>query len=100
MADIEGFCNGFLSRTFKSKCKYSLTNNAENYRFLFQTQSYLGAEYRWSIWTASLSVQYTSSIMDCDNTLTRLRSSGYTTLKQEVGHTLNRQFFVSQARNL
>ena len=62
---------------------------------------YLGAEYRWNIWTASLSAQYIRSIYGMDNTYSIAKLPDYTNVEARIGAQITDKFSLSlSARNL
>ena len=98
---IEGSLQWFITNSLKANANYSLTDNAENTVSVPKHKVYLGAEYRWSIWTASLSAQYIRSIYGLDNTYSIAKLPDYTNAEARIGTQITDKFSLSlSARNL
>ena len=98
---IEGSLQWFITNSLKANANYSLTDNAENTVSVPKHKVYLGAEYRWSIWTASLSAQYIRSIYGLDNTYSIAKLPDYTNVEARIGTQITDKFSLSlSARNL
>ncbi|MGD0036459.1 MAG: TonB-dependent receptor [Bacteroidota bacterium] len=98
---IEGSLQWFITNNLKANANYSLTDNAENIVSVPKHKAYLGAEYRWSIWTASLSAQYIRSIYGLDNTYSIAKLPDYTNVEARIGTQITDKFSLSfSARNL
>ena len=98
---VEGSLQWFITNSLKANANYSLTDNAENTVSVPKHKVYLSAEYRWNIWTASLSAQYIRSIYGTDNTYSIAKLPDYTNVEARIGAQITDKFSLSlSARNL
>jgi outer membrane cobalamin receptor len=98
---IEGSLQWFITNSLKANANYSFTDNAEQTVSVPKHKVYLGAEYRWSIWTASLSAQYIRSIYGLDNIYSIAKLPDYTSVEARIGAQITDKFSLSlSARNL
>ena len=98
---VEGSLQWFITNSLKANANYSLTDNAENTVSVPKHKVYLSAEYRWNIWTASLSAQYIRSIYGMDNTYSIAKLPDYTNVEARIGTQITDKFSLSfSARNL
>jgi iron complex outermembrane receptor protein len=98
---VEGSLQWFITNRVKANANYSLTDNAENTVSVPKHKVYLGAEYRWRIWTASLSAQYVRSIYGLDNTYSIAKLPDYTNVEARIGAQITEKLSLSLSpRNL
>jgi iron complex outermembrane receptor protein len=98
---VEGSVQWFITNGLKANANYSLTGNAEQTVSVPKHKAYIGAEYRWGIFTASLSAQYIRSIYGLNNTDSIEKLPDYTNVEAKIGAQITDKFsLLLSVRNL
>jgi iron complex outermembrane receptor protein len=98
---IEGSVEWFITNGLKANANYSLTDNADQTVSVPRHKIYAGADYRWNVFTASLSAQFIRSIHGMSNTFAIVKLPDYTNVEARIGAQITDKLSLSfSARNL
>jgi iron complex outermembrane receptor protein len=83
---VEGSLQWFIMNSLKANANYSLTGNTEQTVSVPKHKAYLGVDYSWNIFTASLSAQYIHSINGLNTTTGSIEKlSDYVNVEAKIG---------------
>jgi outer membrane cobalamin receptor len=98
---VEGSVEWFITNVLKANANYSLTDNADRTVSVPRHKIYAGADYRWRIFTASLSAQFIRSIYGMSNTYAIVKLPDYTNVEAKIGVQITDKLSLSfSARNI